>query len=199
MAELTAIWLKRVRGGPMDLQWEATAVPGQGLVGNANQGGHRQVTLLGAEAWARAEAELGETVDPSARRANLMIRGLELSESRGRVLRVGACLILVRGETRPCRRMDEAHRGLQAALDPEWRAGIYGEVLTGGVNARLNHRSCSSCVQTAHESLRLQAPRGPVHEPDHPAQTDEKQSHGAVPGEVCTKRVPDHPAGGNKR
>ncbi|MFQ5350100.1 MAG: MOSC domain-containing protein [Thermoanaerobaculia bacterium] len=135
MAELEAIWLKRVRGGPMDAKGEATAVPGRGLVGNANQGGRRQVTLLGAEAWARAEAELGATVDPTARRANLMVRSLELRESRGRVLRVGACRILVGGETRPCRRMDEAHPRLQAALDPEWRAGIYGEVLTGGVIA----------------------------------------------------------------
>ncbi len=132
MAELTAIWLKRMRGGPMDPKRQVRAVVGQGLENNANQGGHRQVTLLGAEAWGRAEAELGSAVDPSARRANLMVRGLELKESRGRVLRVGACRILVRGETRPCRRMDEAFQGLQAALDPEWRAGIYGEVLTSG-------------------------------------------------------------------
>ena len=54
--------------------------------------------------------------DPSARRANLMVRGRELSESRGRILCVGASRILVRGETRPCRQMDEAFPGLQAAL-----------------------------------------------------------------------------------
>jgi len=135
MAELTAIWLKRARGGPMDAKQEARVVPGRGLEGNANQGGHRQVTLLGAEAWERAEAELGRSVDPSARRANLMVRGVELSESSGRVLRVGVCRILVRGEAHSCRRMDEALPGLQAALAPEWRAGIYGEVLTGGVIA----------------------------------------------------------------
>ena len=132
MAELTAIWLKRARRGPMDSKEEARAVPDRGLEGNADQGGKRQVTLLDAAAWARAEAELGSSVDPSARRANLMVRGLELSDSRDRVLRIGTCRIVVRGETRPCRRMDEAFPGLQAALDPEWRAGIYGEVLTGG-------------------------------------------------------------------
>ena len=132
MAELTAIWLKRARRGPMDLEEEARAVAGRGLEGNANQGGHRQVTLLDAEAWERVEAELGSSVDPSARRANLLVRGLELSDSRGRVLRVGACRIRVRGETRPCGRMDQAFPGLRAALDPEWRGGIYGEVLIGG-------------------------------------------------------------------
>ena len=132
MAKITAIWLKRARRGPMQPRRRATAVAGRGLEGNAEQGGQRQVTLLAEEAWSRAEAELGSTVDPALRRANLLVRGLELSESRGRVLRVGACRILVRGETRPCGRMDEARPGLQAALDPEWRAGIYGEVLSGG-------------------------------------------------------------------
>jgi MOSC domain-containing protein YiiM len=116
----------------MDLKETVRAVPGWGLEDNANQGGQRQVTLLAAEAWARAEAELGSAVDPSARRANLMVRGLDLSESSGRILRVGRCRLLIHGETRPCGRMDEAFPGLQAALDPEWRAGIYGEVLTGG-------------------------------------------------------------------
>ncbi len=48
------------------------------------------------------------------------------------MLRIGACRILVRGETRPCRRMEEACAGLQAALETEWRAGVYGEVLSGG-------------------------------------------------------------------
>lgn len=132
MAELTAIWLKRARRGPMDSKRRVRAVAGLGLEGNANQGGRRQVTVLGVEAWGRAEAELGGAVEPTARRANLMVRGLDLSESRGRILRVGVCRILVRGETRPCQRMDEAFPGLQAALVPDWRGGIYGEVLTGG-------------------------------------------------------------------
>jgi MOSC domain-containing protein YiiM len=132
MAELQAIWLKRARRGPMDPQEEALAVAGRGLEGNADQGGQRQVTLIGSEAWGRAEAELGCVVDPLLRRANLLLRGVELRDSRGRVLRIGACRILLRGETRPCRRMEEAWPGLQAALEEEWRAGAYGEVLTGG-------------------------------------------------------------------
>ena len=132
MADLLAIWLKRAARGPMDGRRAATAVAGSGLVGNADQGGRRQVSMLSAEAWARAEAELGRAVDPAARRANLMVRGVDLRDSRGRVLQDGPCRILVRGELRPCRRMDDAVPGLLAALDPEWRAGIYGEVLSGG-------------------------------------------------------------------
>lgn len=114
---------------PLD---EARLVEGKGLEGNLHEGGLRQVTVIARGAWRRAEEELGRPVDPSARRANLLVRGVELADSEGRVLRVGGCRILVRGETRPCDRMDEQAEGLQEALRPEWRGGIYGEVLQGG-------------------------------------------------------------------
>jgi MOSC domain-containing protein YiiM len=127
-----AIWIKRAKLGPMDRHERVRALAGRGLAGNADQGGKRQVTILSAESWADAEAELGAAVDPRARRANLFLRGVDLEESRGRVLRIGPCRIALRGETRPCRRMDEAHRGLKAALEPRWRAGAYGEVLDDG-------------------------------------------------------------------
>lgn len=132
MAELLAIWLKRAARGPMGSRPSAIAVAGRGLLGNAEQGGRRQVTVLGAEAWARAEADLGCAVDPVVRRANLLVGGVDLRDSRDRVLRIGSCRILVRGELRPCRLMDDAVGGLCAALDPEWRGGVHGEVLTGG-------------------------------------------------------------------
>lgn len=132
MAELIKIWLKRAMGGPMDAMPQARAVAGRGLEGNAEQGGKRQVTLIDAAAWSRVEESLAGPLDPSARRANLMVRGIDLEQSRGRVLRVGESRILIRGETRPCRQMDETCPGLVAALSPNWRGGVYGEVLTGG-------------------------------------------------------------------
>ncbi len=129
---LEAIWIKRAHRGPMDPRERARMVAGRGLENNADQGGKRQVTLLSAEAWADVDAELGAEVDPRARRANLFVHGLDLEESRGRTLEVGGCRILIGGETRPCRRMDEAFPGLQEALVPHWRAGAYGEVVDGG-------------------------------------------------------------------
>lgn len=129
---LEAIWRKRRRRQPMQPLEEARLVEGEGLEGNAPTGGRRQVTVIEREAWERAEEELGRSVDPSARRANLMVRGVELAETVGRVLAVGGCRILVRGETKPCGRMDEEADGLQEALRPEWRGGVYGEVLEGG-------------------------------------------------------------------
>jgi MOSC domain-containing protein YiiM len=129
---LEAIWIKRGKRGPMDPRDSARLVAERGLVDNANQGGHRQVTLIEAEKWQRVEAELGREVDPTARRANLMIRGVDLADSRNRVLAIGDCRIQLVGETRPCRLMEETVAGLQRALDPDWRGGAYGRVLSDG-------------------------------------------------------------------
>lgn len=129
---LEAIWIKRAPGGPMDAVPRATLAPGRGIVGNADQGGWRQVTILDVGAWEVATSELDRPVDPSARRANLLLRGIDLRESRRRVLAVGGCRIGIRGETRPCGLMDEAAPGLRDALGPEWRGGAFGIVIIGG-------------------------------------------------------------------
>jgi MOSC domain-containing protein YiiM len=131
--EVVKIWLKRFKRGPMDPVMFAEAVPGRGLAGNANQGGKRQVTIIDADRWQEACAELGVDVDPTARRANLMLRGIDLENMRGHTLRVGPMRVRIYNETRPCERMDEAQPGLRAALQPRWRAGAYGEIVEGGV------------------------------------------------------------------
>lgn len=129
---LSAIWIKRAKGGPMDPRSEAILVAGRGLEGNANQGGRRQVTVISAEAWAEVTRDLGIAVEPSTRRANLLVSGIDLEHSRGKLLRIGGCTIRLLGETRPCNLMDELQPGLRSTLDPHWRGGAFGEVLSGG-------------------------------------------------------------------
>lgn len=129
---LAAIWIKRARRAPMDAAARATLVAGAGLAHNADQGGHRQVTLIEEERWTDVRRELNADVPPAARRANLMVRGVRLAETRGRTLAIGPARLRIVGETRPCAQMNEAHAGLRDALRRDWRGGVYGEVLEGG-------------------------------------------------------------------
>lgn len=129
---LEAIWLKRARRGPMDAVAAAELVAGHGIVGNANQGGRRQVTLIEMEVWHALMRELNAALSPSARRANLMLSGIRLPGTRGCLLEIGQVRLEVFGETRPCERMDEALPGLRTAMSPSWRGGVFATVLTDG-------------------------------------------------------------------
>jgi MOSC domain-containing protein YiiM len=129
---LDAIWVKRFKGGPMDPAPRASVTAGKGIAGNANQGGKRQVTIIAGEVFDALREELGPAVDPAMRRANLMVRGIGLAGTRGRTLAVGGVKVRIHGETRPCEQMDEALPGLRAALGPDWRGGVFGEVLDDG-------------------------------------------------------------------
>ena len=130
MAQLTRIWLKPVKGEPLQEMERASVRSNHGLVGNAERGGRRQVTVLSAEDWEAANAQAGSELDPSARRANILVTGLgDLVESTGQVLKVGGARIQVTGETRPCSLRDAAHQGLRAAMEGSWRGGVHGIVL----------------------------------------------------------------------
>lgn len=130
-ARLEAIWIKPVHRGPMAPAGAATLVAGKGIVGNADQGGKRQVTVIEREVFDVIRATL-PAAEPVLRRANLMVSGIRLAHTGGHTLTVGGVRILLHGETRPCHRMDEQCPGLTAALEPDWRGGAYGIVLDSG-------------------------------------------------------------------
>lgn len=129
---VVSLWLKPAHGRPMQPVPEIELVAGRGIRGNADQGGWRQVTVIEEAAWREAEAELGASIDPGARRANVLVRGVDLRESRGKLLRLGDAVIRIEGQTRPCEQMDDAFHGLRAALGPNWRSGAYGQIVEGG-------------------------------------------------------------------
>jgi MOSC domain-containing protein YiiM len=129
---LEQIWIKRAKLGPMDPVPQARLRSNRGLVGNANLGGRRQVTLIEVERWAEHMAALHASIDPSRRRANLLVRGFPLADSRGKILRIGAVRLQIAGETKPCHQMDEVHQGLQAVMRPAWGGGAFAIVLDDG-------------------------------------------------------------------
>jgi MOSC domain-containing protein YiiM len=128
---LEAIWIKRMKRGPMDPADAATLATDRGIVGNADQGGKRQVTVIERETFERIARSLPDA-RPFMRRANLMVSGIRLEDARRHVLTVGDVRILLHGETRPCERMDEQCPGLRAALGERWGGGAFGSVLDDG-------------------------------------------------------------------
>jgi MOSC domain-containing protein YiiM len=127
-----ALWIKRAHRGPMDPVDSVTMIGGRGIETDANSGrSKRQVTVIEKEVFDRIRTELPDA-EPFMRRANVMVSGLRLQNTRGRILRLGDVRIRIWGETRPCERMDAQVPGLTAALDPHWNGGVFGVVLDDG-------------------------------------------------------------------
>jgi MOSC domain-containing protein YiiM len=126
------IWLKRAHRGPMDARQEATLIEGVGVANSVGRSRRRQITLIEREVWDELMARLGGNADPSRRRANVMVSGIALAHTRGRILRIGDTRIAIGGETTPCERMEEVLPGLQEAMRPDWRGGVFGQIVNGG-------------------------------------------------------------------
>jgi MOSC domain-containing protein YiiM len=98
--------------------------------------GRRQVTLIERADWSAALLDVGADIPWHERRANLLVDGLDLPQTAGAQLRIGATVVLeITCEDVPCARMEAVAPGLFAALLPDWRGGACARVKAGGVIA----------------------------------------------------------------
>ncbi len=93
---------------------------------------HRQVTVISQESWSDACTDLRKSVPWTTRRANLLISGINLENTKGKHLKVGEIVLEITGELVPCHRMDEQVMGLTKTLETNWRGGVTCRMVSEG-------------------------------------------------------------------
>ncbi|MGI2155258.1 MOSC domain-containing protein [Shewanella oncorhynchi] len=131
MPKLLAIAYKTVKRGPMKEVLCANVTQLSGVEKDVfGRPGKRQVTVLSKLQWQQACRAIEAELPWTTRRANLLVDGLVFSSADvGKHLQIGELLLEITGETDPCKKMEIAHVGLEAALTPDWRGGITCRVL----------------------------------------------------------------------
>jgi len=134
MASVLSIHRVAVKNGPTEKLDTASFVTNFGLEGDwrsrKNRG--RQITLIEAEALEEVARILKLPAIPAgASRRQVLVRGIDLNTTVGKMLRVGPLLIKVEELCDPCRNMETmvgsgAHRAM------ENRGGVCARVLEGG-------------------------------------------------------------------
>jgi MOSC domain-containing protein YiiM len=126
------IAIRDASGGPMREIDRATADSDAGIRGNARVSPKRGLTLLDLAKWREALAACRADLPWHARRANVLVEGLDLARLVGRRVRIGDAVVEILGETKPCANMDRAFPGLRAALETGFRGGAHGRVVRTG-------------------------------------------------------------------
>jgi MOSC domain-containing protein YiiM len=133
---LDAIAYKTAKCGQMKPAFCANVTLDRGVENDVfGRPGKRQVTILSKQQWQIACQQINADLDWLTRRANLLINGYEFSAADvGKIIAIGTELQLqITGETDPCKKMQQAHSGLEQALTPEWRGGVTCRVIQAGL------------------------------------------------------------------
>jgi MOSC domain-containing protein YiiM len=130
---LAAIAMKSKPRGPMQELLRAKVSLQAGIEGDFRGSTNgRQITIVFAEDWRAAIADIDPAAPWTLRRANLLLEGIGNPKTPGGVLAVGPLLLLVTGETTPCSVMERQRAGLREALKSDWRGGVTAQVMSEG-------------------------------------------------------------------
>ncbi|MFQ3325260.1 MAG: MOSC domain-containing protein YiiM [Pseudomonadales bacterium] len=134
MIKLQAIAVRAKPKAVMQELAEVNVSLSKGLSGDARgKPGKRQVSLLSSEQWGLACEEVGCKLPWTARRANILVSGMQFGPQHlGQIVCIGDLRMRIRDETEPCIRMERTQTGLLSALMPAWRGGVLCEVLSPG-------------------------------------------------------------------
>lgn len=134
MAKLNGIAVAPKILAPMEAREEVEISIEAGITGDARgRKRKRQISVLFADDWVDACAEIGEIHDWIKRRANLYVTGCRSPQEIGKIIRIGSVELEVTEETEPCEMMDAISQGLRQAMTPAWRGGVCCRVKSGGV------------------------------------------------------------------
>ena len=134
MPQVVAIAYKTQKRGAMQ-EISSALVTKESGVGQDVYGrpGKRQVTVMSRQQWQSACEAVNQDLPWTTRRANIMVDGIEFDASFvGKQLVIGELVLEVTGETDPCKKMEAACPGLEAALSVNWRGGVTCRVIESG-------------------------------------------------------------------
>ncbi|MFT5219413.1 MAG: MOSC domain-containing protein YiiM [Planctomycetota bacterium] len=134
MSTIKSIAIRAKSRDPMQVIDQASISVAMGISGDfRGSQKNRQVTILSESAWRSTCDSIGADLPWTTRRANILVDGVEFSESDiGTRIQIGDCELEISEETDPCALMDSQHQGLKAALMPDWRGGVCCNVIKAG-------------------------------------------------------------------
>ena len=136
MGKLIGIARREKSRDPMEILREATISADRGLDGDCKGARfpQRQLTIMAIEDWQAALALIGSPkLDWTVRRANLLVKGMNLPRGKGSQIQIGEVIVEVTGQTSPCQKMEYAQPGLLKALSGNWRGGVTTKVIQSGL------------------------------------------------------------------
>ena len=103
MGQLIGIATKRKTRGPME-NWQEVIVDTTTGIQHEDRShsSNWQLTIVSQEAWNAVCNDLGNDVPWTYRRANFLIKGIELKKTTGQHIQIGDVTLEILGETEPC-------------------------------------------------------------------------------------------------